>query len=189
MAKTLAIVLGFVLIAALGTGLWVASSGFLNVAATQGHSDLIRWLLATVRDQSIKAGSRSVSAPDLSDARLAEKGFQSYHTMCIVCHAPPGRKPSSIRQGLNPRPPYLYRERTQQRSDAELFWIVKHGIKMTGMPAFGPTHSDDDLWAVVAFLRRLPKLSPGEYAKLVKAAGLPDKSETHPASSLHPSSH
>ena len=91
--------------------------------------------------------------------------------MCATCHGAPGVKISEIGQGLNPYPPELVRESAEEEP-AELFWIVKHGIKMTGMPAFGATHSDEEIWDIVAFMKRMSKLSPQEYQALVQEAGL-----------------
>jgi hypothetical protein len=61
-------------------------------------------------------------------------------------------------------------EAAKEWSTAELFWIVKHGVKMTGMPAFGPTHSDERLWTVVAFLKQLPQISPEKYTEMKQAS-------------------
>jgi mono/diheme cytochrome c family protein len=65
----------------------------------------------------------------------------------------------------------------QRWSDAELYWIIENGIKMTGMPAFGPTHSKDELWGMVVFVKGLPNLKPEEYAAMVKTAGLQEEKE------------
>jgi len=99
--------------------------------------------------------------------------------MCFGCHGAPGHELSEIAQGLNPKPPKLDAEDVQAGSDAELYWVVKNGLRMTGMPAFGPTHEDKELWSIVAFLRRLPKLKPQEYDAMVEAAGLQKGEEEH----------
>ena len=95
--------------------------------------------------------------------------------MCVVCHSAPGRKASPTRKGLNPKPPRLYAQQVQKRSNAELYWIIEHGIRMTGMPAFGPTHRPEAIWSLIAFFRRLPTLSSEQYQAMVNAAGLPDE--------------
>jgi hypothetical protein len=92
--------------------------------------------------------------------------------MCAICHGVPGEEPSPIRQGLSPAPPKLDSRQTQKRSDAGLFWIITNGIRMTGMPAFGRSHNDEELWSIVAFLRLLPKLKPEEYSLMVEIAGM-----------------
>ena len=91
--------------------------------------------------------------------------------MCVTCHGSPGTPASEIGQGLSPYPPELANE-TLEASDAELFWVIKNGIRMTGMPAFGLTHEDEDLWAVVAFLKTLPRLSQQEYQAMAEKAGI-----------------
>lgn len=91
--------------------------------------------------------------------------------MCSACHSAPGLEESPIQQGLNPKPPLLDSELVQRRSNEELFWIVKYGIKMTGMPAFGPTHDDIELWQIVGFMRRLPHIKAEEYQTMLKTIG------------------
>ena len=107
--------------------------GIFNVAATEQHSDLTLWLISVVRDRSIAVRATSPSEPSLKDPQRVNGGFRSYHTMCAVCHSVPGHKASPTRKGLNPKPPRLYAKQVQRRSDTELYWIIKHGIRMTGM--------------------------------------------------------
>lgn len=164
-----------VAVASIGAAALVVWGGVFNVAATDPHDPVTLWFLSMVRDRSIAVRAvEDLHPPSLTDSRLIAAGFRSYHTMCLTCHGAPGQDPSPVNRGLNPTPPKLSLERVQRRSDAQLFWVVKHGIRMTGMPGFGPTHSDDKLWAIVAFLRHLPKLSPQEYGEMVKASGLPE---------------
>src|SRR4029450_9687825 len=80
----------------------------------------------------------------------------------------PGMERTEISRGLYPRAPELRRK--TDLTPAEQFWIVKHGVKMTGMPAWGVTHNDELLWDVVAFVRKLPELTPEQYETLVKDA-------------------
>jgi len=148
-------------------------SGRYNIAAVEPHSAVEQWLFATVRDRSIASHSQVIQPPSsLADPARIQAGFHEYHEMCFTCHGAPGRKPSSIGQGLNPEAPKLDAEAIQARSDAALFWIVKNGLRMTGMPAFGPTHAEETLWSIVAFLRKLPELKPQEYNAMVETAGL-----------------
>jgi len=150
--------------------------GAFNVAATEQHSKLALWVISIVRDRSIAVrAAASPPEPSLADVQRIKTGFRSYHTMCTVCHSAPGRQPSPVRQGLNPKPPRLQSKEAQRRSNAELYWIIQHGMRMTGMPAFGPTHSAEKIWNLVAFIRELPKLSPQQYKAMVKAEGLSDE--------------
>lgn len=164
-------------------------SGAYDVAATQPPSELEAWVLATVRDRSVARRARTLDPPPLAGEGLEETGLHHYHAMCVTCHGAPGRSASEIGQGLNPAPPDLTLERVQRRTDAELFWILKHGIRMTGMPAFGPTHSDEELWALVAFLRRLRTLSPEEYEAKLEAAGVAPAETEEGHDHHHPPGH
>jgi mono/diheme cytochrome c family protein len=156
-------------------GLAFLYSGVYDVAASSPDSGPIHWLFETARERSMhraaEAFEEGARIPDLDDPALVRTGFVHYHAMCVACHGAPGVPLSEIGQGLNPYPPELAAEAAEE-SPAEIFWVVKNGIKMTGMPAFGVTHGDEEIWAIVAFLKRMPKLSPEEYRDLVRQAGL-----------------
>jgi len=155
-----------VLIGAAAVGIY---AGLYNIAADVPHTQPVYWLLETMRDRSIAARAREVVVPaDLNDPTRISKGAGQYADMCSGCHLAPGMKRTEISQGLYPRAPELRRKTTL--TPAEQFWVVKHGIKMTGMPAWGVTHDDDLLWDVVAFVRKLPELTPEQYEALVKNA-------------------
>ncbi|HEY5931280.1 MAG TPA: cytochrome c [Nitrospira sp.] len=153
----------------LGSALYIWSGSY-NIAATDPHFELVHRGLATIRDRSIavRAGETEVHRVE---SRPAMAGFRPYHGMCSACHSAPGLEESPIQQGLNPKPPLLDSELVQRRSNEELFWIVKYGIKMTGMPAFGPTHDDIELWQIVGFMRRLPHIKAEEYQTMLKTIG------------------
>ena len=154
-------------------------SGSYNVAANVPHWKITHWFLGIVRDRSIFTHSKGIIIPSLKDPKLLDIGFKNYHGMCRVCHGTPGSSPNEIAKGLNPSPPDFTSKSIEMPSDAELYWVIKNGIKMTGMPSFGPTHSEDELWGIVTFLRRLPKLKPEEYNTMVKASGLSYSMEQH----------
>lgn len=147
-------------------------SGAYNVAATVPHWKITHWFLGKVRDRSISAHSRGIIVPSLKDPKLLDIGLSNYHAMCRLCHGAPGYPHTEIAKGLNPAPPELASETVKKCRDAELYWIIKNGIKMTGMPAFGSTHSEDELCGTVVFVKRLPTLKSEEYATMVRAAGL-----------------
>ena len=157
-------------------------SGIYNVAATNKHSALMHWILHTTMEQSVERRADDIKVPtniSLSDPKLIEMGFRHYNEMCTVCHGAPGVKPGEAHAGLNPQPPLLTDE-AGEMSPAELFWIIKHGVRMTGMPAWGPSHSDDKIWAMVAFLKALPDISPAQYKSMRTAAHMttePDDDE------------
>lgn len=139
--------------------------GAANVAATSEPPPFMRWALATTRERAVELQARQIAVPDLSGEQMIDNGFRGYRDMCATCHTPPGQDPSPIAQGLNPQPPDLA-EIDGARSAAEMFWVIKHGIQMTGMPAWGPTHSDQEIWELVAFLRKLPSLNATGYAAM-----------------------
>ena len=155
-----------VLVCAIAVGVY---AGLYNIAADVPHTRPIYWLFETAREYSVAARSRDIVVPnDLDDANRISKGAGQYAEMCHGCHLAPGMKRTEISRGLYPRAPEL-RHKTDL-TPAEQFWIVKHGVKMTGMPAWGVTHDDDLLWDVVAFVRKLPELTPEQYETLVKNA-------------------
>jgi mono/diheme cytochrome c family protein len=144
-------------------------AGLYNIAADVPHTQPVYWLLETLRERSVAARARDIVVPsNLDDANRISKGAGQYAEMCSGCHLAPGMKRTEISQGLYPRAPEL--RRGSDVTPAEQFWIVKHGVKMTGMPAWGITHDDELLWDVVAFLRKLPKLTPEQYETMVKNA-------------------
>ena len=144
-------------------------AGLYNVAADIPHTGPVFWLLETVRERSIAVRAADVVVPgDLADAKRIASGAGQYAEMCSFCHLAPGMKRTEISRGLYPRAPEL--RRGTDLTPAEEFWVVKHGIKMTGMPAWGVTHNDEVLWDVVAFLRKLPELTADQYQALVKSA-------------------
>lgn len=151
---------------------WAMYTGLYNVAATEPHAGFTQWALQTVMENSVRQRAQDIAVPqELLTARASvEGGFRNYREMCAMCHGAPGVDPSEVGKGLTPEPPDLA-ESTREWSAAELYWIVHHGIKMTGMPAFGPSHEDEELWALVAFVKELPSLTPEAYQAMERAAG------------------
>jgi mono/diheme cytochrome c family protein len=158
---------GALLVAIVAAGL--VYMGSFDVAADKPHSQPVFWLMNTVRERSVDVRAAGVAVPsDLADAKRIASGAAQYDEMCSLCHLAPGMKRTEISRGLYPRAPELRRK--SELTAAEQFWVVKHGLKMTGMPAWGVTHNDELLWDVVAFLQRLPELSAEQYRALVKSA-------------------
>jgi mono/diheme cytochrome c family protein len=167
--RTIIATLAAVLVIAVLGYLGFIYSGVYDIAATDPHWGITRWAMETVRTRSIKAHAAGVRVPPGLDnpAKLA-MGVEHFAMHCAVCHGAPGVPKGDIAAGLYPQPADLAVAATLY-SDGELFWILKHGIKMTGMPAWSD-HSDDELWATVAFLKKLKSgLSEREYGELVKA--------------------
>jgi mono/diheme cytochrome c family protein len=106
----------------------------------------------------------------LIDPAEIKMGFGHYDEMCISCHGAPGIDPDEISEGLWPKAPNLSKT-VKEWTPEELFWITKNGVKFTAMPGWGPSHSDKMIWAMVAFMEKLPTLSPADYKKLKNEAG------------------
>ena len=138
--------------------------GVFNVAADDPHTRPMYWLMETVRERSVAVRARGIEVPSLSDPAMIAAGGADYDEMCTGCHLQPGMDDSEISAGLYPQPPRLASVRRD--NPAQTFWIIKHGFKMSGMPAWGLTHDDTRLWAMVAFLQQLPRLSAEQYAVL-----------------------
>jgi hypothetical protein len=146
--------------------------GIYNVAATEPHWDITLSFIETLRDLSIDVRSKHIQPPNLNDPKLEKLGFPHYHEMCRLCHGAPGYPPEEFATGLYPPPPRMTSGKIQSEfSDAEIYWIVKHGIKRTGMPAFGPTSKEEELWGLVALAREIPKMSPEQYRRRVEEMG------------------
>jgi mono/diheme cytochrome c family protein len=143
--------------------------GVFNIAADVPHWSLVSAGMGLVRDRSIAMRSKDVQVPaSLDDPELAAGGAEHYAAMCAGCHSAPGARPSELRDGLYPSPPDL--TASGGTAAAEQFWIIKHGIKMSAMPAWGKSHDDATIWGIVAFLRKLPTLTPDEYRALTHSA-------------------
>lgn len=165
--RTLAAIIVFaVLLAAAAVG--VIYSGIYDVAATSSHGGLVDWALATTMDRSVERRASAIEVPDLSAEEMHLAGATDFNEMCTGCHTPPGAEPTPLSQGLDPPPPDLG-ESVRELSPAELFWIVKNGVRMTGMPAWGVTHDDEELWGIVAFVQELPGLDGARYRERVEA--------------------
>ncbi|HSS47995.1 MAG TPA: cytochrome c [Thermoanaerobaculia bacterium] len=165
--RTLVVVLILLALA----GIAFMYSGLYDVAASTPDNGLLKGILETTRDRSVEHRAEGIQPPKLDDPQMIKTGLVHYHEMCTTCHGAPGVKISDIGQGLNPYPPELAARRGGG-DPREAFWIVKNGLKMTGMPAFGVTHTDEEIWAIVAFLQKMPKLNPQEYQAMVQQAGL-----------------
>lgn len=142
-------------------------SGSFDVTATTPHWEITHRLLLALREQSIKSQARDVKVPELDDPAKVHAGFQNFHSMCVACHNAPGAAPTEISKGLYPEAPNLAQS-VRSRTAGELYMIIKHGIKMSGMPAWEPSHSGDEIWSMVAFLRTLPNMSDDEYQAAVE---------------------
>lgn len=147
-------------------GFLVAASGVISIKASSGHWPITRWFLEFSMERSISLHSHGVKVPsDLNDPAMILRGAGHYETACRSCHGSPSLQHPKIAAEMTPEPPYLPRELPNWQPE-ELFYIVKHGIKLTGMPAWPARERDDEIWSMVAFLLDYPK-DAAEYDALV----------------------
>jgi cytochrome c553 len=157
-AGTLAVIPAFLLLFA-----W---SGIYNVAASTGHWWITYLILDIAKSRSIRLHSLGIDPPPLDDDNLIRLGAGIFNTTCAGCHGSPGETVKPIPQSMLPAPPPLS-VIAREWKPAELYWIVRHGLKYTGMPAWAAERRDDEVWSVIAFLQVLPQLSKEEYRALV----------------------
>lgn len=153
-------------VAALGVSAFVYS-GVYDIGADAPHTRPVLALVQALRDRSIRARAKDIVVPMLDDPQVILKGAGQYAAMCTGCHLKPGVTDSEIRPGLYPQPPNLSQTRIDPRN---AFWVIKHGIKMSAMPAWGASHDDATIWSMVAFLQKLPDLTPAQYKDMVDKA-------------------
>lgn len=161
-------------VAAIALGAFAfVNAGTYPMGADVPHAPVTLRLVDRLRDASTERAAAGIQLPtNLSDPAVIAEGAHEYAEECTGCHLAPGRASSELRAGLYPQPPNLAEDGID--NDAEAFWIIKHGIKMSAMPAWGRTHDDRRIWSLVAFLKTLPGLSPAQYQALVGTAASDD---------------
>ena len=148
----------------------VVYSGVNDVGADTPHSAPVHAVLEMARERSIAVRAAEVEVPELGTTELIRSGAGNYAAMCVGCHLAPGVPPNELSQGLYPAPPNLA-EATDEFDPAATFWVIKHGLKSTGMAAWGRFMEDHYIWGLVAFIEQLPSLTPQEYQALVDTSG------------------
>lgn len=159
------IVLAVIAVAAVGGFVW---AGIYNIGADDQHTRPVYALLQTVRERSIEARASKLELPNLKDPTRIRQGAGNYNAMCMGCHLAPGMDETELSKGLYPAPPNLSKKTVDS---AEAFWVIKHGIKASGMPAWGKSMQDEYIWNMAAFLQELPKLDGAQYQALVASSG------------------
>jgi len=158
--------IALIVLVAIAVGIWIWSGNY-DVGADSPHWTITKKLIGEVRERSIDTRSAGIKVPNLDDPALIELGAKHYKEMCTGCHLAPGMGDSELRDGLYPEPPNLTHFAPRP---AEAFWIIKHGLKMTAMPAWGKTHDDHKIWAMVAYLQKQPGMSVEQYRQLTAGA-------------------
>jgi mono/diheme cytochrome c family protein len=160
-------------------------SGVYNFAADVPHTAFVRSLLETMRERSIETRVAAIRVPAINDEATIIRGAGNYDAMCVQCHRSPGMAETELSKGLYPTPPNLSKEAP---GAAHAFWVIKHGIKASGMPAWGKSMSDKDIWDMAGFLQALPKLDQAKYQAMVaKSSGHSHGSSPSKESSHDPS--
>lgn len=174
--KALVIVVA-IAIAGIGALAGFVRSGAYPIGADEPHWPATAALMAAVREHGLARATRDVAVPaNLGDAARLPRGAGNYEAMCAGCHLKPGVEDSEIRKGLYPQPPNLAKAGSASADAARQFWVIKHGLKMTGMPAWSlGGMGDTDVWDLVALLQELPRMAPEQYAALVASS----KGHTH----------
>ena len=146
-------------------GFAFVSAGLMPIAASEGHWAVTRVFLHYVMRRSVATATIGLEAPPLDDPALVAKGAGHYATGCLPCHGAPGVPRSPVVERMLPVPPYLP-DVTGELTAEETFWVIKHGLKYTAMPGWLAQARDDEVWAMVAFVRRLPRLDAGRFRAL-----------------------
>jgi mono/diheme cytochrome c family protein len=140
------------------------TSGVYNIGADDHHTAIVLTIIEELRERSIGARADSIAVPLLDDPSKVTAGAVRYSTLCVGCHLAPGVTSSDLRKGLYPHPPNLAQE--DIRDSRRAFWTIKHGIKMSAMPAWANTLNDEAIWDLVAFVRQMPMMTPDTYRQL-----------------------
>jgi len=148
-------------LAVIGAGI-VVGAGLVDFSASTSPSPLEERAAQFALNRSIARHAPSKKNPLAGSSEAVTAGLDLFRVHCVTCHGAPGVDPTEEGASLNPPAPGLTLPRVQARPDGELYWIVSRGVRMTGMPAFGPSRSEQEIWQLVAALRRLPKLSDAQ---------------------------
>jgi mono/diheme cytochrome c family protein len=138
--------------------------GVYSVAGTQEDPSIVKWALVKVRNASIARHATDKPPGNLADAATVQAGARQFMERgCVNCHGAPGVEWAKFSEGMHPDPPDL-KEDVANDPPERIFWVVKNGINMTGMPSFGSIGvGDDDIWKIVAFVRQLPHVTEADY--------------------------
>ena len=151
------------MLGAIGAGI-LFFGGYYSVAGTEPEPAVVKWALVRVRTASIERHATDRPTVQLGDPEVVKAGARAFAELgCANCHGAPGVKWAKFSEGLHPDPPDLA-EVGKDLDPAQIFWVVKHGINMTGMPSFGPLGADDQkIWQITAFVRKLSIVSADDY--------------------------
>ena len=160
---------GLAIAAVPAAGALFVYSGVYDIGADVPHTKPVLWLISQFRDRSVAVRAAQIAPPaDLAAPSRIAAGASLYDSLCTSCHLAPGLKKTDLSRGLYPKAPQL--AFGTDLTPAQEFWTIKHGVKLTAMPAWGRTHSDDEVWDLVAFIRKMPDFDNVQYQAAVKGA-------------------
>ncbi|WP_292992802.1 cytochrome c [Nitrosomonas sp.] len=171
MKTILSLILASLILAFIALG-----SGAYNMAATDKHWGITEKIIEWIRESSIEARAKNLEVPPLDNAELLLIGAVHYNAMCTTCHLAPGLKPTELSIGLYPQAPVFHQRESvddpikKLEHIREYFWVIKNGLKMTAMPAWGLSHDDDSIWAMAAFVLKMNHMTPEQYENLINSA-------------------
>jgi len=165
LTRTLVVLL---ILAVIGAGVFIRL-GIYNVAADDPHWSITYRMMQTLRARSISTRADNIKVPALGDEALIRSGAGNFNAMCVSCHLSPGASDTELSLGLYPTPPTWSELGTVD--PRESFWVVKHGVKMSGMPAWGKSMDDKYIWGMVALMQQFPKMTAARYQELVASSG------------------
>jgi mono/diheme cytochrome c family protein len=164
----------------IGVGLLLLVIGALGVSAYMMHNMMERRFstrtapmqmekaLATmIRGRAIPSHYKTMQNPVASTPEVIHEGMAHWADHCTACHANNGSGDTMYGKTMYPRPPDMRQKDTQEMADGELYYTIKNGVRLSGMPAFGdPGDEDVDSWKLVAFIRHLSQLTPAEETEM-----------------------
>lgn len=170
---------------ALLIGIIALGSGAYNMAATEKHWLITEKIIEWVRDSSIESRAKDLHVPSLDNKNLILAGAEHYAAMCTECHSAPGHEPTELSQGLYPQAPIFYKHESTTDTEEKMrhiktyFWVIKNGLKMTAMPAWGLSHDDETIWAMAIFVEKLKGMTDEQYNKLIDSSNDHDHHHAH----------
>jgi mono/diheme cytochrome c family protein len=166
-AKTAALTLLAAGCVSAAVGFTVLRAGWYNIGATTPHFGAVYRLLEGAMRYSVRHHAQGITVPLLGQAEIV-RGGAVYRDNCAQCHGGPGFAPAPHGLTMQPAPGPLVDASAKWKA-RELYWITRHGVKMSGMPAWEFHLSEADTWAAVAFINQMPMMSARDYQALTAA--------------------
>ncbi len=168
MKRKIAITILLLVIAALGFSAYLMHRMMQRGFSTRTEPMRMEKALATtIRGQAIPSRYKTIKDPVTATPEVIHDGMAHWADHCSACHANNGSGDTMYGRTMYPRPPDMRQKDTQEMSDGELYYTIKNGVRLSGMPAFGDPDDDDmDSWKLVAFIRHLPRLTDAEETEM-----------------------